>query len=252
MNPVLRALLLSLIGLGIVVGAVWLLAGRTVDGLENRALAFFEVYWSDAPDQQEKSDRMLARSALARPDRRVYRGRKYYKRVLGAWKGSQGVVRHVPDGRGGGRIALNMAFEGGEAVARFQMEQEQGKPMITSIAIDVPRPKDTGDTWRNPRVFVRALLRNWAKKQPDSIWDQFADSLQQRRPQEAFRHATEAFLTERSPKPKVEIVSSDERDGDVADVKAKLLFEEGAVDVEVRLHWLAGHWQATRFQVEGL
>jgi len=254
MNPVLRALLLSLIGLGIVVGAIWLLAGRSADGLEKRALAFFEVYWSDTEDQEAQTDRMLAHSALdATSNRKVYTGRVYYKKTLGAWKGSARVVSQTPDGHGGGRIALDMTFEHGTVVARFEFVEEQGKPMLSAIALDLPRPKDAGDTPRNPRVFVAAVLRIWAQGQPDSIWDQFSTDLQTRRwPRETFRRATTSFLAERSAKPKIEIVSVEDDGEDAVTITAKILFEKAPVDAVLDMQWNAGRWRPTRFDVHGL
>lgn len=250
MNPVARALLWSLILVGVVVGAIWMLSGREKGGLETRAVRFFEVYWSE---DFGVGDTMLTRAMLSPLKRTEYeKARDYYMKTLGSWGGAYEVLSIDSDGDGGGKVVIRGSFEKGKAVVRFELRVDLGVLKIADIVVEIPRDKTEKADWHDPRVFARKLLLRWSEGHVDVTWEQFDERMRRRYPLEIFRAATKTFRAEAGDIGEITVDSVDESDADRPVVTLKATYGKAERPATIALAWIASRWRVWRFEVEGL
>ncbi len=250
MNPAARALLWSLIIVGVAVGAIWVLSGREKGGLERRAVEFLKVYWAE---DFASGDTMLTRSMLSPMSRTKYgKMREYYLKALGPWRGTYRVVLIESDGEGGGDVTLEGTFERAKAIVRLELRVDSGALKIADIAVDFPREVVPKADWHDPRVFTQRLLLRWCEGNVDVTWEQFGKRLRRRYPLEVFRATTNDYIEEAGDVGKVEVTSVDESKKDNPVVNLTAAFPDGERPATIELAWVSSRWAVQRFEVEGL
>ncbi len=252
MNSALRALLLTLIGIGAVLGVLFLFSGAERIEIDGRN--FLDSYFGGDDDMMQAYGAMTAGFAARNDMRAFHDQRAYYFEVLGAFREVTDVVDEAIEPGGRGRLEMRVAFEKGEVPVVFDMRREKERWRVDDFNIQVPRSLAPDRPWVKPQNFGRTLSSRWAQGGDgvEGVYDLFASSLRKAVDASLFAERSAAMLESVGAYDKVEDGSLDDSNPDEPAMEFTIKFAKSSHAAKVALVWEKGRWFVTRFEVEGL
>lgn len=252
MSPAFRALLLSIIGMGLLLGAFYLLTGGT-ERIEISARQFVDAYFREDGDQlMQAYGAMTTGYAADTPMREFYDQQNYYLEILGAFQGVVGEVSESIEPDGVGHLEMRLAFENGEVDAVFDFRKEKKRWRIRDFDLVIPRSMAPERPWVEPQNFGRTLSSRWAQGGHEGVWKLFTLELRKKKDKELFGERTTALVEPLGAFQSVEDGALDTSNADEPTMSYTVKFANGERRTDVALVWRKGRWLVTHFEVEGL
>ena len=249
MIPVLRALLITLIVVGAILGAVYVGTGGNT-GLKRAALQYLELYWTDGITEASKLTSETNAKGAHRQDLEALR--KRYIKLLGAYVGMDEVVSEHVDSEGRGHIDIRFSFEKGKALAHYVFLRDGDVWEVDEFRIEVPRELEPDVKRSEPGVFSSKLAWHWAEGRTAIVWEQFSPELRTLLPLAAFQERSEALFEQYGAYEERKTIAFEEDGEKSAHGSIEIRFEKGTRQVDMQVVWDGSRWYASRFDVEGL
>ncbi len=245
MNPVARALLLTILIAGFIGGGLWLLVPDR-SGLRSPALAFFETWWDGEPTGDA-----LAKDFDGAASNQAFEDlRKYWRAILGRYDGPEGVLSEAVDATHGSIIIL-LNFEKGTAEGHFDFIAQGDLWKLKNFRLE-PKTGAIADAPKgNPKRIARKLVEFWAQDQWRTMWEMFEPDLRRQYPPDSFALRTDELTATLGSFKEVVVSEQASEDEKTLHSSFSVEFEKGALSVTSTLVRIGGQWRLTAFAVEG-
>ncbi|MDJ0522393.1 MAG: hypothetical protein QNJ90_10025 [Planctomycetota bacterium] len=249
MSSVARALLLTVLALAVLLGAVWLLSGKT-KGLKRPSMEFIEHYWAPGPYAGEDSlaTNLRGGSALELFEKR----RDYAQRVMGAYEGHVADLLEEVDPTGkNGEYVAKLRFENGEAMFRIALRKQGDGWKVRSARTEIEQPEPSNPAYRDPKDAAVKLLRAWGRGYTAMVREQFTRELALRLPASSFKERSTSFFEPFGDFEEADVTGSEDLDGGGVRIAVRLTFTSDTVPATIDLVWRGLRWYIQAIDAEG-
>jgi hypothetical protein len=245
MNPVARALLITILIAGLIGGSLSLLVPDN-SGLRRPALAFFETWWNGEPTKSA-----LATVFDGAPSASAFdRLRERWQATLGTYDGPGEVVHESSDAQRGSIVIL-LNFEKGAAEGHFDFSMEGQRWKLKNFRLERKTGAIAGPPKPLAKRIAKKLVECWAQNEWRMTWEWFEPELRAQYQPDPFSSRTGEILAEFGKLKEVQVTSQAFEDEKTLKTTFSAVFEEGTRRVSTTLIWIGEQWRLTAFSVEG-